>query len=139
MNHPTAKASGARADLQPVHERLRAILEPYRSQFVVAKDGPEGMSLELPDYPNTPWGFAAATRLGRRYVSFYLMGVYGAPELLDTMSPELRRRMQGKSCFNFTTIDEALLAELTELTARSIEVQPAVTAAALAAQKGRKR
>ncbi len=28
------------------------------------------------------------------------------------MSPELRRRMQGKSCFNFTTVDEPLFAEL---------------------------
>ena len=139
MNHPTAKASSGPAGLQPVHERLRAILEPYRSQLVVASDGPDGMSLELPGYHDTPWGFVAATRVGKRYVSFYLMGVYGAPELLDGMSPELRRRMQGKSCFNFTTVDEALLAELTELTARSIERQPAVVEAALAKQKGRKR
>jgi hypothetical protein len=29
----------------------------------------------------------------------------------------LRRRMQGKSCFNFTAVDETLLAELAELTA----------------------
>ena len=138
MNHPTPNAAG-RADLQPVHQRLRAILEPYRSQLVVASDGPDGMSLELPGYHDTPWGFVAATRLGKRYVSFYLMGVYGAPELLDSISPELRRRMQGKSCFNFTKLDEPLFAELTELTARSIERQPAVTAAALAAQKDRKR
>ena len=139
MNHPDAKATGAPVNLRPVHERLRAILEPYRSRLVVTSDGPDGISLELPDYPNTPWGFAAATRLGKRYVSFYLMGVYGAPDLLDGVSPALRRRMQGKSCFNFTTIDEALFAELAELTARSIERQPAVTAAALAAQKDRKR
>lgn len=139
MNHPTARSTGSPPGLQPVHERLRGILEPYRERLVVAADGPTGMTLELPGYHDTPWGFVAATRLGKRYVSFYLMGVYGAPELLDTISPELRRRMQGKSCFNFTTIDEALLAELTELTARSIERQPAVTAAALAAQKGRRR
>jgi hypothetical protein len=49
-------------------------------------------------------------------VSFHLMPVYIFPELLDGMSPELRRRMQGKSCFNFTAPDPELLSELTELT-----------------------
>ena len=103
----------------------------------MAKDEPGGMTLELPGYEGQPWGFVAATRLGKRYVSFYLMGVYGQPELLDGMSPELRRRMQGKSCFNFTKVDDALFAELATLTQRSIERQPAITEAALAARPRR--
>jgi hypothetical protein len=139
MNHPGARPTKVRPDLGPVHERLRAILAPYRDTLRVASDGPTGMSLELPGHEGNPWGFAAATRLGSRYVSFYLMGVYGAPELLDSISPELRRRMQGKSCFNFTRVDEPLMTELAELTERSIARQPEVTAAALAAQKARKR
>ena len=28
-----------------------------------------------------------------------------------------KKRMQGKSCFNFTTVDEVLFAELSQLTA----------------------
>jgi hypothetical protein len=47
------------------------------------------------------------------------MPVYAWPDLLEDASPELRKRMQGKSCFNFTTVDEALLAELAELTRRA--------------------
>ena len=137
MNHPEARATKARPDLAPVHQRLRAILEPYRQRLTVASDGPTGMSLELPGFEGNPWGFAAATRLGSRYVSFYLMGVYGAPELLDSISPALRARMQGKSCFNFTRIDEPLFAELAELTERSIARQPAMAAAALAAKPRR--
>lgn len=43
------------------------------------------------------------------------MSVYGRPELLNGMSPELRRRMQGKACFNFTRVDEPLFAELAHL------------------------
>jgi hypothetical protein len=97
------------------------------------------MYVELPGYEGQPWGYVGGTRLGKRYVSLYLMGIYGAPELLDSISPELRRRMQGKSCFNFTSIDDALLAELAGLTARSIDRQPAVTEAALANQRVRKR
>ena len=124
-------------DFGAVHDRLRAILAPYRERLNVSADGPAGMTLEFPGYAGKPWGFAAATRLGKRYVSYYLMGVYGEPALLDGMSPELRRRMQGKSCFNFTKLDEPLFLELTALTERSIALQPAQIEAALAARPRR--
>ena len=107
-------------DLVAVHDRLRAILEPYRDGLVATKDGPAGMTLEIPGLEGKPWGYVAATRLGKRYVSFYLMGVYASPEVAATISPQLKRRMQGKSCFNFATIDEDLLRELAELTARAV-------------------
>jgi hypothetical protein len=126
-------------DLQAVHDRLRAILAPFRGQLSVGADGPGGLTLELPGYEGQPWGYVAGTRLGKRYVSFYLMGVYGDPALVAAMSPELRRRMQGKSCFNFTRIDERLFAELTALTERSIANQPALVEAALAARPRRDR
>jgi hypothetical protein len=124
-------------DLGAVHERLKAILAPYRQELTVAKDEPGGMTLELPGYEGQPWGYVAGTRLGQRYVSFYLMGVYGEPDLLNGMSPELRRRMQGKSCFNFSRVDEGLFAELEALTKESIDRQPEITEAALAARPRR--
>ena len=120
------------SDLEPVHDRLKALLAPYRTSLTVAQDGPAGMTLELPGYEGKPWGYAAGTRLGKRYVSYYLMGVYGDPTLRDGMSPELRRRMQGKSCFNFTKVDENLFGELEALTRASIARQPAAVEAALA-------
>jgi hypothetical protein len=123
--------------LPAVHERLKEILAPYRDRLHVAADGPGGMTLELPEYRGQPWGFAAATRLGKRYVSYYLMGVYGSEDVAATISPELKRRMQGKSCFNFARIDEQLFRELETLTALSIERQPAITAAALQAKPRR--
>ena len=45
------------------------------------------------------------------------MRVYALADLNDAISPGLRRRMQGKSCFNFTTINEPLFADLAKLTA----------------------
>jgi hypothetical protein len=87
----------------------------------VAQDGPGGLSLHLRGLENQPHGFVAGVRPGRRYVSFYLMPVYGFPELLATVSPRLRGRMQGKSCFNFTAVDEGLLAELAQLTGRALD------------------
>jgi hypothetical protein len=107
-------------DLDAVHDRLKAILEPYRAELHATKDGPAGLALEIPGLEGKPWGYVAGTRLGKRYVSYYLMGVYARPELAVGMSPGLKRRMQGKSCFNFTKVDEPLFAELQALTARCI-------------------
>jgi hypothetical protein len=40
------------------------------------------------------------------------MPMYIFPELLRGISPALKKRMQGKSCFNFKAIDDELFAEL---------------------------
>jgi hypothetical protein len=37
------------------------------------------------------------------------------------MSPALKKRMQGKACFNFTEVDPALFRELKQLTERSYQ------------------
>lgn len=60
----------------------------------------------------------AWVQVGKAYVSFHHMSVYARPELLKGVSKELRARMQGKSCFNFKTVDPALFAELEDLTVR---------------------
>ena len=101
-----------------VHARLLAILEPYMGRLVsnpiygVAAIGWPGGSKH--DY-------FAGTRVGKSYVSFYFMPVYGHPELLESVSPALRTRMQGKACFNFTAVAEGLLTELEGLVARGYE------------------
>src|SRR6185503_1401320 len=60
--------------------------------------------------------YFGGVRVRKNYVSFYLMSVYAAPELLKQISPELKKRMQGKSCFNFKEVDRKLFAELKTLT-----------------------
>jgi hypothetical protein len=107
-------------DFEAIHDRLRAIILKYRGDLAVTKDGPGGIAIEVPGLEGKPWGYVAGTRLGKSYVSYYLMPVYVTPALAESLSPVLRKRMQGKACFNFTKVDEALLAELEELTARSI-------------------
>ena len=108
------------ADFIAVHDRLRAILTPYRSHLSVTKDGPGGMALEVPGLEGKPWGYVAGTRVGKSYVSFYLMPVYADQGLSASISPALAKRRQGKSCFNFTKVDEGLFAELSELAAKGI-------------------
>lgn len=60
-------------------------------------------------------------KIGRAYVSYHLMAVYMFPDLLRGLSPALKARMQGKSCFNFTQLDSALLASLEALTVASVQ------------------
>jgi hypothetical protein len=43
------------------------------------------------------------------------------PELLKGVSPGLKKRMQGKSCFNFNAVDEQVFSELVELTKKGFE------------------
>jgi hypothetical protein len=110
------------AEFETVHARLRAVLEPYAPALFVTADGPKGYGLDMaPEGQRDPSTWFAGTRLGARYVSYYLMPIYVEPSLLDGISPELRRRMQGKCCFNFTRVDESLIAELASLTKASFE------------------
>jgi hypothetical protein len=105
-----------------IFDRLKGMVEPYASEFHVAYDTPAGYGVDMaPEGERDPTTWFAGVRLGRQYVSYYLMPVYVEPSLLDDISPELRRRMQGKSCFNFRSVDEDLFAELAELTQRGYE------------------
>ena len=58
-------------------------------------------------------------RIGKGYVSYHLMPVYGCPDLVRDMPDELRRRMQGKSCFNFKSPEQGRM--LRDLTLESYE------------------
>jgi len=98
-------------------DQLRAILIPYEKHTVV-KSSPEGdYYLETRHLmKNKQPLFFGSVKVQKNYVSFYLMPVYVFPDLLDSVSPELKKRMQGKSCFNFKTADPRLFNELTNLT-----------------------
>ena len=97
--------------------RLKAILEPYAAKLVVAADTKNYYALETHHVmKNKHLLYFAGVKSGKAYVSYYLMPVYARPELMKSMSPELKKRMQGKACFNFKTVDEKLFKELAKLT-----------------------
>jgi hypothetical protein len=109
-------------DFDAVFARLKQVIEPYSGEMhISADDGTNfGIDMAPPDERN-PTTWFAAVRRGKRYVSIYLMPVYVEPSLLDGASKELRRRQQGKSCFNFTSVDEALIGELEGILRRGYE------------------
>ncbi len=109
-------------DLEPVYQRLKSILEPYGQHLYVTDERPMSYAVDAaPDGDRDPTTWFGGVRLGKRYVSYHLMPVYVDPSLAETISPELKRHMQGKSCFNFSRIDEGLFAELDSLTRAGYE------------------
>jgi hypothetical protein len=66
--------------------------------------------------------FFGSVSVGKAYVSFHLMPLYMCPVLLKRISPELHKRMHGKTCFNFTSDPgPELVLELEQLTAAALE------------------
>jgi hypothetical protein len=109
------------ADLTPIFNRLRAILQKHAGALTVTQDTATRYALEGGLHPTHRRPMPIAwVQVGKAYVSFHLMPIYGCPELLKGMSKGLAGRMQGKSCFNFKTVDDALFEELERLTASGI-------------------
>ena len=100
-----------------VFRRLKAILKPHEKKMVVAHDTPIMYALNTRHImKNKQPLYFGGVRRGKAYVSFYLMSVYVSAEEVKGMSPALRKKMQGKSCFNFKAVDEDLFKELATLT-----------------------
>jgi hypothetical protein len=116
---------------ESVFARLRQILKKSAAGSIVESEKPGHYGLSAPTGPETvriwrgkmrhPTIPVAWVEIGKSYVGYHLMGVYGNPKLLAVCSKELKARMQGKSCFNFKSIDEPLFAELERLTVKSLE------------------
>ena len=109
-------------DFPLVFEQLKSILKPYAKNLTITADTSNGYSLDGPyseKYKKVI--FFGAAQIKKNYVSFYLMPVYIFPELLKGISPELKKHMQGKSCFNFNKVEPELFKELTQLTRLSVE------------------
>lgn len=110
------------ADFQDVFEQLKAVLRPYQNQLVLKADQPGRYYLNLHYIRKDGYqGAFGGVEIKKNYVSFHLMPVYGYPELLEGISPQLKKRMQGKSCFNFRSLSQEQLGELLELTRRGFE------------------
>jgi hypothetical protein len=112
-----------KADFPIIFTRLRAILQEHASKFHVSVDKADHYCLEIPYSKMFKKSFPVAwVKLSKSYVSFHYMPVYFAPTLQKSLSPGLKARMQGKSCFNFKTVDDALFEELRQLTRKGFEL-----------------
>jgi hypothetical protein len=101
---------------------LRGMLDKHAKTLLVQVDKPGDYQLCSPsktDRAGRPL-FLAGVQTRKNYVSFHLMPVYTCPDLVKELSPALKKQMQGKSCFNFTTIEPAQVKELSALTKKGL-------------------
>jgi hypothetical protein len=109
-------------NFQLIFDQLKPILQVYESKLVVVANEPGNYYLNshyVEKYKKEI--MIGAVQIKKNYVSFHLIPVYMYPDLLSSMSPQLKKRMQGKSCFNFTKPDAVLFGELAALTKTGFE------------------
>jgi hypothetical protein len=107
-------------ELSSVFTELRKLMAPYAAKLSATRDDAEELYVDTTHIQrNKKPLFFGAVQVKKSYVSFHLMPVYMKPELLASVSPELKSRMQGKSCFNFNAVEPTLFKELSALTKAS--------------------
>ncbi|AWH53547.1 hypothetical protein C1924_10320 [Stenotrophomonas sp. ESTM1D_MKCIP4_1] len=117
MKRTPATATAADTPLPPdLFDALRRLLLHHRDGLSVVHDTPEHVyaNCRTPAANGKPHFFGAVKVSGRKH-AFHFMPVYDFPELLADISPALKKRMQGKSCFNFERFDAEFLAQLKTL------------------------
>jgi hypothetical protein len=93
-------------DFTRVFEALKPALAGQASRLTVQTDSPREYTLvtksasPYPQHKGQPMWFGAV-KIGKAYVSYHLMPLYMNEPLARTVSPQLKKHMQGKSCFNF--------------------------------------
>ncbi|SEQ15691.1 hypothetical protein [Piscibacillus halophilus] len=93
----------SQSDFPEIFNHLKAYLKNYEHDLVVKQDNDSTYYLDSEKvFPKNkkPYFFGAVT-IKKNYVSYHLMPVYMFPDLLEDLSPNLKKHMQGKSCFNF--------------------------------------
>lgn len=101
---------------------LKTILKKYEKYLSVIVDKQDNYSLNAGfDSKRKSNIYFGGVVINKNYVSYHLMPVYINPKLLNNISPELKKRMQGKSCFNFKKADNLPIKELSDLTKISFE------------------
>jgi hypothetical protein len=116
------------ADFADAFAALRPILAKHEKRLRVKEDTAVEYSLltqspsPFPQHKGQPMSFGSV-RLGKAYVSFHLMPLYMCPALNENIAPALKKKMQGKTCFNFKAPpDPELTAELKRLTEASLKL-----------------
>ncbi len=115
------------SDFGAAFATLKTVLVKYSKRLAVQVDAPDEYTLvtksasPFPQHKGQPM-FFGSVRVGKAYVSFHLVPLYMNPALTKGIAPELRKRTQGKACFNFKSdpVPEAL-AELRRLTEASVK------------------
>jgi hypothetical protein len=121
----TAKsaAKSTKPDLDSVFAALRPVFAPHESAMTLQVNQPGKFYLvsRTMMHNKKPVWFGGL-EIKKNYVSLHLVPVYMYAELTNAISPELKKRKQGKGCFNFDKVPAPeIVKELTALTKKGAE------------------
>lgn len=114
-----------------VFAELRSLMLKAAPGMVITEDTPTTFTLK------TPWieartkqpAWFGSIAIKKSYVSYHLIPLYSLTALRDAIPPDLEKRRQGKTCFNFKSADPALFADLRLLTETAARMEPELKAA----------
>jgi hypothetical protein len=117
-----------KADYGEAFAALKPVLGRFEKRLAVKTDTAKEYTLvtkspsPYPQHKGQPMWFGCV-KVGKAYASFHLLPLYMNPALTKTIAPALKKRMQGKACFNFKAAPEKdALVELKRLTEASFKV-----------------
>jgi len=95
---------------------LRSILAAYEKNMTCTEDSAESYNLFTQHMmKNKKPLYFGGIKINKSAVSFHFMPVYLYPDLLDSMAPELKSKLSGKSCFTIKSNEKEVLAGLKAL------------------------
>ena len=102
-----------------IEAELKAILVPYEDVLVAA----EIYGIEVLKRPGAKMhDWFAGVRPGKGTTKLMLLPIKANPEILEGISPELRKRVSGDALFTLKPGDDPLLPELAQVVARAFDV-----------------
>ena len=116
---------------QDIFTRLRTIMLEAAPGMTIAEDSSSNLTLK------TDWIEARTKQpawfgwiaIKKTYVAYHIMPLYTLPALEAAVPEALVKRRQGKTCFNVKKADEAVFAQLRDLTALAARMEPDLRAA----------
>ncbi len=114
--------------LENIFLEIKKILEKHSSNFLIkekyigsqAKQQKPGFHLygskEVSLFGKKPQPtYIAGVIQQKNYVSFYFSPIYSHPDFFKNITPDLKKFLKGKSCFNINKINPQLLEEIEDL------------------------
>lgn len=112
----------AQTEFPAVFESLKSILQPYAKKLTVKNDTKSVYYLDGSVQREMEEG--TVFRLDAHQEELRLVLSHAGlhvPRPAERHLPELKKHMQGKSCFNFKKVEKGLFEELSQLTKKGFE------------------
>ncbi len=110
-------------EYEQIFNLLKNILSKYRKKMNLTEDNANSYVLVGPfseKFKRDLW--FGAVLIKKNYVSYHLVPIYIYKNLAKEIPASLKKKMQGKSCFNFNKVDKHLFKQLELLTDKAFNM-----------------